>query len=107
LVFNGKRAKTIASILQQSFFFLAGNHSLSLMKSSIDAYFQPAYETSQTALSFCMFELAVNQNIQEKLRKAINEVLLLHQNRLDYETLNEMVYLDQCVKGFLLEIVSS
>jgi cytochrome P450 family 6 len=69
------------------------------MKTSIDAYFKLAYETSQTALSFCMFELAVNQNIQEKLRKTINEVLLSHQNRLDYETLDQMVYLDQCVKG--------
>lgn len=56
-----------------------------------------AYETSSTALTFCMYELAVNEDIQCKLRESIRTVLT--KNELNYKSLNEMTYLDQCVKG--------
>lgn len=48
-----------------------------------------------------MFELAINQEIQQKVRASVIEVLKKHDNQLTYEAINEMHYLEQCVNGEL------
>ena len=60
------------------------------------------FDTTSTTLSFSAYELALNPDIQEKLR---NEILTVH-NRLDgkdltYEELLKMKYLDQFVSEIL------
>ncbi|XP_073821142.1 uncharacterized protein [Musca autumnalis] len=60
-------------------------------------FFIAGFETSSTAMSHLLFELARNEEVQEKLRKHITETLKQHNNELSYEALMDMKYLDQAI----------
>lgn len=46
-----------------------------------------------------MFELSINEEVQEKARDCVTKVLAKHNNKLTYESVNEMHYLEQCING--------
>jgi cytochrome P450 family 6 len=46
-----------------------------------------------------MYELSVNEDIQDKARESVKDALEKHGNKLTYESVNEMDYLEQCVNG--------
>lgn len=56
-------------------------------------------ETSSTALSYVLYELALNPYCQEKLFEEISENMSKHDEKLTAEGLHEMNYLE----GVLLE----
>ncbi|KAF5300818.1 hypothetical protein FQA39_LY19118 [Lamprigera yunnana] len=58
-------------------------------------------ETSSSALTFCFYELGLNQDIQSKLRNEIITVLAKHDGEITYEALMEMSYMDMCIKETL------
>ncbi|XP_018571706.1 cytochrome P450 6a8-like [Anoplophora glabripennis] len=58
-------------------------------------FFIAGFETSSTTMTFAIYELAVNQDIQDKVRKEVNEVLKKYDNKFTYEAMNEMTYLDK------------
>lgn len=62
-------------------------------------FFIAGFETSSTTLSFCLFELAKNQEIQQRVHKEIDDVLQRHANQLTYESVGEMKYLECCIDG--------
>lgn len=57
--------------------------------------------TESVALSvlYCLYELAMNHDIQERLRQEVTEVLYNNNNDLSKNTLDEMVFLNCCFKG--------
>ncbi|KAF2894087.1 hypothetical protein ILUMI_12097 [Ignelater luminosus] len=59
------------------------------------------YETSSTTMTFCLYELAINQDIQETVREEINAVLERHDGKLTYECMMEMKYMGQVVEETL------
>lgn len=65
-------------------------------------FFIAGFETSSTAMSFAIYELAQNQEIQEKLRQSIKDVLEKHDNKITYEAMQDMTYLEQCINGMVL-----
>jgi cytochrome P450 family 6 len=73
-------AVTIEQIAAQSFiFFLAG------------------YETSSSTMTYCLYEFSVDEDIQEKARQSVKDVLDKHGNQLTYDAVSDMHYLEQCV----------
>lgn len=68
-------------------------------------FFGAGYDTSANTISYCLYELAQNQDIQDKLREEINEILKKHDGELSYESIKDMVYLDKVSKGGLFFIL--
>uniref|UniRef100_A0AAT9UU46 Cytochrome P450 6PX1 short isoform n=1 Tax=Maconellicoccus hirsutus TaxID=177089 RepID=A0AAT9UU46_MACHI len=62
-------------------------------------FFVAGYETSSGTLTFALFELAKNQQIQNKVRQEIDEVLSQFDDELNYESVQKMIYLDQVING--------
>lgn len=54
-------------------------------------------------MTFTLHELSENLDIQESVRKEIEEVLAKHDGKITYEALNEMRYLEQCINGKLIK----
>ncbi|XP_023310269.1 cytochrome P450 6a2-like [Anoplophora glabripennis] len=71
---------TMPEIIAQSFvFFIAG------------------FETSSTTMTFALFELARNTAVQDKVREEIRTVLAKHDNKVTYDSMNELVYMKQVI----------
>lgn len=62
-------------------------------------FFVAGFETTSTTMSFALYELALNEKMQERARKEILEVLNRHGGDFTYECLQEMKYLGQIVDG--------
>ncbi|XP_055693539.1 cytochrome P450 6g1-like [Lutzomyia longipalpis] len=58
------------------------------------------YETSSSAISFALYELAQNPEVQEKLRQEINSYIEKY-GSVQYETIHEMEYLHYVVQETL------
>ncbi|KAL5285750.1 hypothetical protein ACFFRR_007437 [Megaselia abdita] len=61
-------------------------------------FFGAGYDTSANTISYCLYELAQNQEIQDQLRKEIIDTLNKHNGELSYESIKDMVYLDKVSK---------
>lgn len=70
---------------------------LELMTAQCFVFFAAGFETSSSVLSYCLFELTVNEDIQNKLRSEIDEVLKKHNGEITYQAIQEMTYLEQVI----------
>jgi len=50
-------------------------------------------------MTFCLYELSLHQDIQDRLREETDVVLQKHDGKLTYEGIQEMEYLDKVVSG--------
>lgn len=62
-------------------------------------FFAAGFETSSTTVANTLYELALNPDIQEKLRQEIKEFEANNDGEWKYETIQEMKYLDKTFKG--------
>lgn len=60
------------------------------------------FETTSSTIYFALYELAMNPDTQERLRRNIKEVLLKHNGQITYEAISDMDYLSQTVDGELI-----
>ncbi|XP_044255034.1 cytochrome P450 6A1-like [Tribolium madens] len=74
-------------------------NALTLNELSAQAFvfFLAGFETSSTTMTWALYELATNQDVQEKLRKDINNVLSKHDNKLTYDAMMEMTYMEKVI----------
>lgn len=76
-----KQNVTISELAAQSFvFYIAG------------------FETSSTLMTFICYELSTHQDIQDRLRQEILEVMEKH-GGLTYEAVQDMTYLEKVING--------
>nr|QTC11273.1 cytochrome P450 3633A1 [Phenacoccus solenopsis] len=52
------------------------------------------YESTAMTLFFTLYEITVNEDIQNKIRNEIKSVMEQHDGKLDLDTLNDLKYLD-------------
>lgn len=79
---EGQKALTLNQIAAQTnIFYIAG------------------FETSSTTITFCMYELAKNQEIQRRVHHEIDDTLKRHGGKITYESISEMKYLEACIDG--------
>lgn len=62
-------------------------------------FFAAGFETSSMTISNALYELALNQEIQKKLREEIKEFDAKNAGDWKYETIKQMSYLDKVFKG--------
>lgn len=84
-VISNENAKTLSieQMVAQSFLFFAAG-----------------FETSALTMSFCLYEIARNKEIQQKLHDEIDSVLaVLPNNQFTYDSLGDLKYLECCIDG--------
>ncbi|KAK9695726.1 Cytochrome P450 [Popillia japonica] len=81
---NNEDSFTIEEIAAQAYVFIVGG-----------------FETSATTMTFLLHELAYNQEIQDKLRNEVREILKQYNGNITYDGIMEMKYLDHVVNETL------
>lgn len=61
--------------------------------------FVGGFETSSNVLSFTLYYLAKQQEYQERARQEINVVLKKYENKITYEAVQELDYVQKCIDG--------
>lgn len=62
-------------------------------------FYIAGFETSSSTMSFCLYELAKNMDIQRKVQEEIDEVTARHNGDISYNSIHEMKYLQMCMDG--------
>lgn len=73
--------------------------TLNEMAAQCFVFFLAGFETSATTMTFALLELALNQDIQNKLREEIDTTLDKYYGKISYDAVMEMTYLDKVVHG--------
>ncbi|XP_065090481.1 probable cytochrome P450 6d5 [Ochlerotatus camptorhynchus] len=75
----------------------AKNLTINEVAAQAFVFFVAGYETSSTLMSFCLFELARNYEIQAKVHQEIDSILSRYGGAITYDNLAEMKYLECCL----------
>jgi hypothetical protein len=70
-----------------------------MIAAQVCVFFLGGFETAATSMSFCLYELSLNQDVQRRLREEIDHVLKEHKGHFTYNALEQMEYLDHVVAG--------
>lgn len=62
-------------------------------------FFLAGLETSSNLMTFCLYELSLHPDIQNKARKEMQDVLSNYHGKITYEGIMEMKFLDQIING--------
>jgi hypothetical protein len=73
--------------------------SMNSLAAQAFVFFAAGFETSSTTMTFCLYELSLHQDIQERVREEIDVVLRKHGGKITYDAIQEMEYLDKVVSG--------
>lgn len=67
--------------------------------SNIFAFFLGGFETISSTMSFFLFELAANKQIQDGVRSEILKTLDKHSGEINYDTIKELEFTDMVISG--------
>lgn len=62
-------------------------------------FYVAGHETTATTLTYCIYELSKNLELQEKARNYTKELLKKHKNEVSYELVSDASYLEQIING--------
>lgn len=87
---------------------ISGDSSKTLTMEELAAqayvFYTAGFETTASTMSFCLFEIARNAEIQQKVHDEIDEVLAKYNGQLTYDAISELKYLDCCIDGMLVNL---
>lgn len=88
---------------------ISSEKSLTLEQMSAQSFlfFAAGFESSSTTMTFTMYELANNQDAQQKAFENIVSVLEKHNGVLSYDSMMEMKYVDYCIEGTQICLLKS
>lgn len=69
------------------------------MAATAFSIFVGGYETSSTTITFCLYELSKNLEVQKKARQVVQDAFKKHNGQLTYEMLVDVPYIDQVLYG--------
>lgn len=69
-------------------------------------FFLIGFESTSTTMSFCLFELIKQPELFEKARQNIDMVLKKYNQKITFDSVMEMKYLDYCIDGEELNALS-
>lgn len=61
--------------------------------------FVAGFETVSTAISFCLYELALKKHIQDRVREEINSKISKYEGVVSNDFLTDLNYLDMVISG--------
>ncbi|XP_028026792.1 cytochrome P450 6B2-like [Bombyx mandarina] len=61
------------------------------------AFFSAGFETSSTISNFTLYELAKNPDVQKRAQKEVDEYIKKHNNKLDYDCVKELPFVEACI----------
>ncbi|XP_017880985.2 probable cytochrome P450 6a21 [Ceratina calcarata] len=70
---------------------------LDVLTAGVFTFYIDGFQTSSITLSFIGFQLAMHQDVQERLREEVKTVLEKHGGVLTYEAVKDMTYMDQVI----------
>jgi len=72
---------------------------MEVIAAHVFVFFVAGFKTSSTTMTFCLYELALNADIQERVRNEIDTLLERHGGNITYESDFETEYLEKFVGG--------
>ncbi|CAH2049033.1 unnamed protein product, partial [Iphiclides podalirius] len=69
-----------------------------LLAAQVFVFFAAGFETSSSATSFTLHQLAYNPKVQVKVQEDVDRVLAKYDNKLCYDAIKEMTYLEWAFK---------
>ncbi|EAT39035.1 AAEL009122-PA [Aedes aegypti] len=63
-------------------------------------FFLGGFETASTTMSYCLYELSLNEEVQERARQCVKAAIHKYGD-LNYDALLDMPYLEQCINETL------
>ncbi|XP_067215663.1 cytochrome P450 4C1-like isoform X2 [Linepithema humile] len=71
------------------------------IREEVDTFMYAGYDTVSLSLCFTILLLAEHKNIQDRVRSEVNAVMLENNGKLTITALNNMSYLERCLKESL------
>lgn len=91
-IFNGNRMIFTSSLIFPDM-------TIELMAAQCFLFFVGGFEGASDAIMLMLFELAQHPHIQNKLREEILSTMENHKNKLNYEMMKKMPYLEMVIAG--------
>lgn len=73
--------------------------SVEEIAAQVFVFFIAGFSSPSLTMTFCMYELAKNAEIQAKVHEDIDRALNKYNGKITYESVSEMKYLDHCIDG--------
>lgn len=75
------------------------NMSVEHCAAQVFMFYIAGFDTSATTLSYTLYELAKNPEIQRRIHEDIDSTMAKHADELTFESITGMKYVDCCVMG--------
>lgn len=62
-------------------------------------FFLAGFETTWVTLTYCLYELAMNKEIQDRVRDEIRTAFKKHNGKITYEMMADLTYVEQVIMG--------